>query len=130
MQPPLKLGIQELILLKGVTDDYEQQVQIVRLLLQEEALEKSSMTITLMTNQSLDESQRELLLWHHKLGHMNFDWLQALLKHKQDNPNAPKILDAKFSSIGHCCSPLCATCQLGKWKCWSTDAHCVMDVKL
>jgi hypothetical protein len=48
-----------------------------------------------------------LLLWHHKLGHMNFDWLQVLLKHKRHNPNVPKILEAKFSSIGHCCSWLC-----------------------
>jgi hypothetical protein len=50
-------------------------------------------------NQNLDGPQRELLLWHHKLGHINFDWLQVLLKHERRNPNARKILEVKFSSV-------------------------------
>jgi hypothetical protein len=80
-------------------------------------------------NQNLDGPQRELLLWHHKLSHINFDWLQALLKHERHNPNAPKILEAKFSSIGHCRSLLCAACQLGKGKRRSTNAKRVIDVQ-
>jgi hypothetical protein len=39
-------------------------------------------SVTHETNQNLDQSQREQLLWHHKLGHMNFEWLQALFKHE------------------------------------------------
>jgi hypothetical protein len=80
-------------------------------------------------DQNLDGPQRELLLQHHKLGHMNFDWLQALLKHKRRNPNAPKIQEGKFSSIGHCRSLLCATCQLGKGKRRSTGAKRVIDTQ-
>jgi hypothetical protein len=37
-------------------------------------------------NQNLDGPQRELLLWHHKLGHIGFEWLQALTKHEKNNP--------------------------------------------
>jgi GAG-pre-integrase domain len=80
-------------------------------------------------NQNLDGPQRELLLWHHKLGHINFDWVQALLKHERRNPNACKILEAKFSSIGHCRSPLCTACQLGKGKRQSTNAERFIDVQ-
>jgi hypothetical protein len=74
------------------------------------------MSVADKVNQNLDGPQRELLLWHHKLSHMNFDWLQVLLKHKRRNPNAPKILEAK-------------SCQLGKGKRWSTDAKRVIDVQ-
>jgi hypothetical protein len=48
---------------------------------------------------------------------------------ERGNPNAPKILEAKFSSIGHCRSLLCAACQLGKGKRRSTDAKHVIDVQ-
>jgi hypothetical protein len=60
---------------------------------------------------------------------MNFDWFQALLQHRQRNRNASEILETKFSSIGHCCSPLCAACQLGKGKHQSTNAKCVINVQ-
>jgi hypothetical protein len=59
----------------------------------------------------------------------SFDWLQVLLKHERHNPNAPKILEAEFSSIGLCCSLLYAACQLGKGKLWSTNAKHVIDVQ-
>jgi GAG-pre-integrase domain len=87
------------------------------------------MTVADKVNQNLDGPQRELLLWHHKLGHINFDWLKALLKHKRRNPNAHKILEAKFSSIGHCCSLVCAACQLGKGKRRSTNAKHVINIQ-
>lgn len=66
------------------------------------------------TNQNLNGPQKELLLWHHKLGHINFDWLQALARHGRNNPNAKRVFESKFSSIGNCHAPSCAACQWEK----------------
>jgi GAG-pre-integrase domain len=80
------------------------------------------------TNQNLNGPQKELLLWHHKLGHINFDWLQALARHGRDNPNSKRVFESKFSSIGNCRAPLCAACQMGKGKRRTTGAKKVFDV--
>ena len=80
-------------------------------------------------NQNLDGPQRELLLWHQKLGHANFDWLQALARHGRDNPNARRVLQSKYATIGNCHAPLCAACQLGKAKRRPTESKHVLDLK-
>jgi hypothetical protein len=53
---------------------------------------------------------------------MNFDWLQALMKHECCNPNALKILETRLSSVGQCHSPLYAASEKG------TNAKHVLDV--
>ena len=79
------------------------------------------------TNQNLSGPQRELLLWHHKLGHINFDWLQTLARQGR-NSNQRRVFESKFASIANCRAPLCAACQMGKGKRRPTGAKQAFDV--
>ena len=79
------------------------------------------------TNQNLSGPQRELLLWHHKLAHVNFDWLQTLARQGRDSSSSRRVLETKFASIANCRAPLCAACQMGKGKRRPTGAKQVHD---
>ncbi|KAG7370589.1 reverse transcriptase RNA-dependent DNA polymerase [Nitzschia inconspicua] len=65
------------------------------------------------TNQNLTQSQKELLLWHWKLGHSNFSWIQRLA-------SAPRTDRRHILSTKTSCSttspPCCAACSLAKLK--------------
>jgi hypothetical protein len=68
------------------------------------------------TNQNLTASQKELLLWHWKLGHAGFQWIQ----HLASTPHEPidgieyPILKCKQPRVSSCPAPLCTACQLSK----------------
>jgi hypothetical protein len=79
------------------------------------------------TNQNFSGPQRELLLWHHKLGHINFDWLQTLARQGRDS-NKRRVFESKFASIANCCALLCAACQMGKGKRRPTGAKHAFDI--
>jgi Reverse transcriptase (RNA-dependent DNA polymerase) len=64
------------------------------------------------TNQNLTRAQKELLLWHWKLGHAGFAWVQQLLREPQDG-SAP-VIQVKNKSASSCPAPLCAACQLAR----------------
>ena len=68
-------------------------------------------------NQNLTSAQKELLLLHWKLGHCNFQWVQALAAtprvDEEGNVRHP-MLPTKVKSVSSCAPPLCATCQLAK----------------
>ena len=65
-------------------------------------------------NQNLTEAQKELLLWHQRWGHANFQWNQALLRSQQDG--TPPIVHPKKPTAGSCDTSglLCAACQMSK----------------
>jgi hypothetical protein len=48
----------------------------VDLLCNQQDLLSSLMSVADETNQNLSPPQKELLLWHWKLGHANFNWIQ------------------------------------------------------
>ena len=75
-------------------------------------------------NWNLTEPQRELLLWHHRLGHINMQHVQSLLaKQKDDNSQRTKgqgekrTIHPSNKKSSHCqpC-PKCEACQYAKQK--------------
>ena len=70
-----------------------------------------------MTNLNLTSSQKELLLWHWKLGHANMHWIQSLAAkpRSDDMPHNRPILPTRAGSrMSSCERPLCTACQLAK----------------
>jgi hypothetical protein len=55
--------------------------------------------------------QKELLLWHHKLGHADMQWVQTLLA-KPVIAKSSQILLLREPKASSCQWPLCAACQL------------------
>jgi hypothetical protein len=61
------------------------------------------------TNQNLTSRQKELLLWHWKLGHCHFGWIQRLAREPRNGRR--KVLETKVQiSTAEC--PYCAACTL------------------
>jgi Reverse transcriptase (RNA-dependent DNA polymerase) len=70
-------------------------------------------TVADETNQNLTSSQRELLLWHWRLGHANMQWIQMLaVRPKEDSVSA--LLLTKQTTVSSCPLPLCMACQMAK----------------
>jgi hypothetical protein len=62
------------------------------------------------TNQNINASQKELLLWHWKLGHASFGWIQKLVArwcHPKEGQEE-RILSTKQPTVSSCQAPLCA----------------------
>lgn len=74
--------------------------------------------LLLDTNMNLTQDQKELLLWHQRLGHAGFMWTQSLMQTKNKvevgEKADPPWLRVKFKGATRCPHPKCAACQLGK----------------
>jgi hypothetical protein len=77
------------------------------------AARSSLLSVTDQTNQNLRPAQKELLLWHFKLGHAGFQWCQKRCRASSD-PFREQILVPNHSSVTSCDAPLCTACQLSK----------------
>jgi hypothetical protein len=68
------------------------------------------------TNQNLTVSQRELLMWHHRLAHANFQWVQWLAATTKDRESKwlDPLLATKEQKVSSCVLPLCSACQVAK----------------
>jgi len=67
-------------------------------------------------NENIPASQKELLKWHWKLGHVNFKWIQKLAttpRKPTDGIDMP-ILKMKEKKTSSCLHPKCAACQMAK----------------
>jgi GAG-pre-integrase domain len=65
-------------------------------------------------NQNLHEAQKELLRWHFRLGHLNFDSIRLLLRSGVlASSEGEKAL---HRAAAKCELPQCASCQFGKAK--------------
>ena len=84
------------------------------------------------TNQNITAAQKDLLLWHFRLGHLGFAHLQHLMRPRtiEDlrstiKTEKPVIIDPcivpKNPSTRTCKPPLCASCQIARAKRRSTD---------
>jgi len=73
-------------------------------------------SIDYSTNQNLTGSQRELLLWHWKLGHIGMKWVQSLgsVPKSTEVRSKPVIPTRAGSQMSSCERPLCTACQLSK----------------
>ena len=67
----------------------------------------SAVCVTNKANQNLTPSQKELLQWHFRLGHIGFQHVQWLIRtgrlKVQGNPKA----------VANCEGPKCAACEFG-----------------
>ena len=70
------------------------------------------------TNQNMNRHQKELLLWHWKLGHAHMGWIQSLAavpEQRGDNVGMRPIIQTKANSqMSSCERPLCTACELSK----------------
>jgi hypothetical protein len=73
------------------------------------------MSVAAQVNQNITATQKDLLKWHWRLGHLHFSWLQRLAatSRNPDRPDLP-VISSKFSKISTCVPPMCAACQLSK----------------
>jgi hypothetical protein len=80
--------------------------------------ETAGMSVAEQTNQNMTPSEKELLLWHWKLGHCGFQWVQSLAakprKIDESDKEKSPILLTKAPKVSSCNPPMCAACQLGK----------------
>ena len=63
-------------------------------------------------NHNLTASQKELLLWHFRLGHFNLPWIQSLTRVREGD--LYPILPTKGRTTSSCELPKCAACCVGK----------------
>ena len=74
------------------------------------------------SNQNLSPSQKELRIWHWRLGHAHFKLIQSLMKPRTflDDSNNERddgpIITPNHTSTCRCSPPLCATCLCGKYQ--------------
>ena len=61
-----------------------------------------NLCVTDEANQNMSGTQKELLKWHFKLGHMGFAWVQSI--------TCMGILPKHIANVD---PPLCASCHLG-----------------
>ena len=71
------------------------------------------MSVADESNQNLTRAQKELLLWHWKLGHANLQWIQTLCREPTNN-HRRFVLETHHSKTSSCVLPKCAACMLGK----------------
>ena len=68
-------------------------------------------------NYNLSRAEKELLLWHSRLGHAGFGWIQDLMRPRKNNvgvnPDPPHIV-TKENATRSCACPTCTACQLSK----------------
>jgi hypothetical protein len=78
--------------------------------------DRAFMSVADESNQNITASQKELLKWHWKLGHANFNWIQRLAAHSKLAPDGMSlpILRTKTPSVSSCPAPLCSACQMAK----------------
>ena len=76
--------------------------------------------LILDSNHNMTPPQKELQLWHQRLGHLGHQWVQDLMrKHKQvvgEPPDHP-IIPTREDKVSTCDAPKCAACQLAKQHC-------------
>ena len=81
--------------------------------------------VTSSSNQNLTQSQKHLLRWHQKLGHLGFQWVQTLLRKRQWFEDTidehGKVQSTPFSFLptndpkaASCEASLCAACRLSR----------------
>lgn len=65
-------------------------------------------------NLNLTNAQKELLLWHSRLGHFNLRWIQRLMRVKDTDKQQEPILPIRIQGTINCELPMCAACQYAK----------------
>ena len=69
---------------------------------------KNAVCVTNEANQNLTPSQKELLLWHFRLGHIGFQHVQCLIR------TGRLKVQGHYKAVANCERPKCAACEFGK----------------
>ena len=79
---------------------------------------ESTLSLLDDNNYNLSEHEKELLLWHCRLGHAGFAWIQTLMRQRKPTahePNPPlPIVMTRTTGAYKCAHPKCPACQLSK----------------
>jgi hypothetical protein len=70
-------------------------------------------------NSNLSPEQKELLLWHYRLGHIGIAQVQYLLQKPRTNSfndRHIRLISPSNNKSSHCHPPLCSSCQYAKQK--------------
>ena len=70
-------------------------------------------------NCNLSPEQKELLLWHYRLGHIGIARVQSLLQKPRTNAfndRLTRLISPSNNKSSHCHAPLCSSCQYAKQK--------------
>jgi hypothetical protein len=70
-------------------------------------------------NSNLSPEQKELLLWHYRLGHIGIARVQSLLQKPRTNSfndRQTRLISPSNKKSSHCHPPLCSSCQYAKQK--------------
>jgi hypothetical protein len=70
-------------------------------------------------NNNLSSEQKELLLWHHRLGHIGIARVQSLLQKPSAtsfNDIQSRLISPSNNKSSHCHPPMCTACQYAKQK--------------
>jgi hypothetical protein len=70
-------------------------------------------------NNNLSPEQKELLLWHYRLGHIGFGKIQSFLQKPRTsslNDMQSRIIVPSNNKCSHCHPPMCSACQYAKQK--------------
>ena len=87
-------------------------------------------------NYNISNAQKELLLWHFRLGHAGMSWIQELMKSKKNEigtEKEPPVLPTKHPATSKCEAPRCAACQFSKQFRRTPDStitHAIQDKEL
>ena len=77
----------------------------------------STMSLLDKNNHNLSAGDKELLLWHNRVSHAGFSWVQSLMHKKKngvgDDPDPP-VIPTKTTTAARCDPPKCPACQLSK----------------
>ena len=68
-------------------------------------------------NHNLSKPQKKVKLWHCRLGHAGFSWIQDLMRTKKENvgdPSQPPVLTVSNPTTLSCAHPKCAACFFAK----------------
>jgi hypothetical protein len=68
-------------------------------------------------NSNLSPEQKELLLWHYRLGHIGISRVQSLLQKPRTNSfddSQSRLISPSNNKSSHCHAPLCSSCQYTK----------------
>ena len=102
-----------------LTESSQKNFMVAGLQVEEKQLIKNpsilSVLLSIMdqTNQNITHSQKELLLWHQRLGHINIQWVKSLCAQPRNSTSGPK-LTTKCKYVSTCENPICTACQLAK----------------
>jgi hypothetical protein len=77
----------------------------------EETNTLANLKVAYEVNHHLTAAKKELLLWHWKLGHVDMQRVQMMIRIPQDTSHHEQILFPKMKTASSCYHPLCAACR-------------------